>query len=101
MLVQSFINYIQFEKRYSQHTVRAYTDDLEQFFLFLKEDYGEMPVSDIKTTYIRTWLASLKEAGLTAKSLNRKIIELRKIDIVITRVLQVTEKRMMNDHNQC
>ncbi len=77
MLIQSFINYIQFEKRYSQHTVRAYKDDLEQFFLFLNEDYGETALGDIKTIYIRTWLAALKEGGMTAKSLNRKISTLK------------------------
>lgn len=77
MDIQPFINYIQFEKRYSQHTIRAYTDDLEQFSLFLNEDYGPMELPDIKVTYIRTWLASLKEQGLTTKSLNRKISTLK------------------------
>jgi integrase/recombinase XerC len=77
MDIQHFINYIQFEKRYSQHTIRAYTDDLLQFSLFLNEDYGNIELPDIKVTYIRTWLASLKEQGLTAKSLNRKISTLK------------------------
>ncbi len=77
MDIQPFINYIQFEKRYSQHTVRAYTDDLQQFFLFLDEDYGPTALPDVNVTYIRTWLASLKEQGLTSKSLNRKISTLK------------------------
>lgn len=77
MDIQPFIHYIQYEKRYSQHTVRAYTDDLQQFLLFLEEDYGPTPLPEIKVTFIRTWLASLKEQGLTAKSLNRKISTLK------------------------
>lgn len=77
MDIQPFVNYIQFEKRYSQHTVRAYTDDLQQFFLFLDEDYGPTALAGVNTTYIRTWLASLKKQGLTSKSLNRKISTLK------------------------
>jgi integrase/recombinase XerC len=78
MDILPFIHYIQFEKRYSQHTVRAYNDDLEQFFKFIEVSYGEeVKLPHIKVTFIRTWLASLKEQGLTAKSLNRKISTLK------------------------
>lgn len=71
--ISPFIQYLQFEKRYSQHTVIAYEEDLQQFFLFLEKTFGEMALADIKTTFIRTWLASLKDQKLTAKSINRKI----------------------------
>jgi integrase/recombinase XerC len=68
-----FIQYLQFEKRYSQHTIIAYQEDLQQFFLFLEKTFGETALAEIKTTFIRTWLASLKDQQLTAKSINRKI----------------------------
>lgn len=68
-----FIQYLQFEKRYSQHTIIAYQQDLNQFFLFLENTFGKTALADIKTTFIRTWLASLKDQQLTAKSINRKI----------------------------
>lgn len=73
-----FIDYLKFEKRYSQHTVRAYTDDLNQFFSFLYKNYGNtITVKDILTSYIRTWLANMKEEEMTGKTLNRKISTLK------------------------
>ena len=76
-LILSFINYLRFEKRYSQHTIRAYQDDLQQFLLFLDNQYGALAVEDIKAAFIRSWLASLKDAQLSAKSINRKISSLK------------------------
>lgn len=77
--VQSFINYLSFEKRYSPHTVTAYSKDLEQFFEFLKKkEYPVSPLADITTDYIRSWLAELmKEEKCTGKTVNRKISTLK------------------------
>ncbi len=72
-----FNNYLTSEKRYSQHTIRAYTDDLIQFNDFLCITYGNIDIDQIKATHIRTWLASLKEDALTAKTINRKISTLK------------------------
>jgi len=75
--ISSFIDYLKFEKRYSQHTIRAYTDDLDQFFCFITNNYDETDIGDIVASYIRTWLANLKNEGLTGKTLNRKISTLK------------------------
>ena len=32
---ESFLQYLQIEKRYSPHTVRSYLNDLDQFYSFL------------------------------------------------------------------
>lgn len=77
--ISPFIQYLQFEKRYSQHTIIAYQEDLNQFFLFLEKTFGETALGDIKTTFIRTWLASLKDQQLTAKSINRKISTIKSL----------------------
>jgi integrase/recombinase XerC len=74
---QPFIDYLKFEKRYSAHTIRAYTDDLEQFFCYLEITFGETPLSGISAAFIRSWLASLKEQKMTSKSINRKISSLK------------------------
>jgi integrase/recombinase XerC len=74
---QPFIDYLKFEKRYSAHTIRAYTDDLDQFFLFLEKTFGETAPPGISATFIRSWLASLKEQKITSKSINRKISSLK------------------------
>jgi integrase/recombinase XerC len=72
-----FIDYLKFEKRYSAHTVRAYRDDLDQFFAYLDATFGETTLFGISTPFIRSWLASLKEQKITSKSINRKISALK------------------------
>jgi integrase/recombinase XerC len=74
---QPFIDYLKFEKRYSSHTIRAYTDDLDQFFSYQEFTFGETPLSGISAPVIRSWLASLKELKITSKSINRKISSLK------------------------
>jgi integrase/recombinase XerC len=75
--IQSFVDYLKFEKRYSQHTIRSYEDDLHQFFEFLGSQFGVIPLPEITSSLVRSWLASLKEQKLTAKSINRKISSLK------------------------
>ncbi len=74
---QSFIDYLQFEKRYSDHTIRAYTDDLDQFFVFLESEFENISLQGISAPFIRSWLASLKERQMASKSINRKISSLK------------------------
>jgi len=76
-LVQPFIDYLKFEKRYSPHTVRSYQDDLIQFFQFLNKTFGDVSLNEIISSYVRSWLASLKEEELTARSINRKLSTLK------------------------
>lgn len=75
--IQSFLDYLKFEKRYSAFTIRAYQDDLQQFFSFINNQFGETRFPDISQTYVRSWMASLKEEGLSARSINRKISTLK------------------------
>ena len=75
--IQPFLNYLKFEKRYSHHTLLAYENDLLQFFEFVDKNYGETAISDLSSSIVRTWLASLKDASITSKSINRKISTLK------------------------
>lgn len=75
--ILSFLEYLKFEKRYSPHTIRSYQDDLAFFFDFLSATFGEVQLQDIKSTFIRSWLAKQKEEGASSKTLNRRISSLR------------------------
>ena len=75
--IQSFLDYLKFQKRYSRHTVTSYQTDLEAFFVFLKEQFDESSAERVKAAYVRTWLASLKSEGVTSKTINRKISSLK------------------------
>ena len=76
-LVQSFIDYLRFEKRFSVHTVKAYTDDLSQFFSYVHIQYEIENPEAISTLFIRSWMASLAEQEMNPRSINRKLSCLR------------------------
>lgn len=75
--IREFLDYLKFQKRYSPHTLTSYTNDLVSFFDFLQGQYGEMPITDIKPTFVRSWLAELKQGGMESKSIARKISGLK------------------------
>ena len=78
MFLERFIQYIQYEKRYSPHTVSAYHSDLDQFFKFLNQS-GETITHPSEITYqhIRSWMVEMM-SDKTSRSVNRKIATLRK-----------------------
>jgi integrase/recombinase XerC len=75
-MLDKFISYLQFEKRYSEHTVIAYKNDLSQFIAFaeLLEISG---FSSLRPAFIRSWIVELIENGCANKSVNRKLASLR------------------------
>lgn len=75
--LQSFLEYLKFEKRYSAHTIRSYQDDLMQFTQFSNNSFNTSSIVHSDHTIVRSWLADLKENGITAKSINRKISSLK------------------------
>jgi integrase/recombinase XerC len=75
--IQSFIDYLKFEKRYSVHTIRSYHDDLVQFFDYLETQFGTHKIKEISQSFVRSWLASLKDDDNTARTINRKISTLK------------------------
>ena len=90
-----FINYLKFEKRYAVHTLRAYNDDLQQFADYLNTQYGTMADAEIRPAFIRSWLAGLKDEGLSAKTLNRKISSLRSYFRFLLKKQHITQNPLM------
>jgi integrase/recombinase XerC len=76
MLVDSFLTYIAHEKRYSRHTVLAYTTDLQQFRDFIAQTY-ELPIEEAKYIHIRDYIATLMDGKVGANSIVRKLSTLR------------------------
>ena len=75
MFLEQFIKYLTFEKRYSQHTVIAYKNDLIQFQQHLTFLETEIQLANHQN--IRSWIIDLMDNSLDAKSINRKISTLR------------------------
>ncbi len=74
---QNFLKYLKFEKRYSQHTIAAYENDLASFFQFLTSQYDSPELSQITSGFVRSWLAEMRSEKISAKTLNRKISTLK------------------------
>ncbi len=75
--ITAFLDSLQYEKRYSPNTVSSYRNDLMQFFDFLEIQFDHPALTDISSAMARTWMASLKDAGIGAKSINRKLSALK------------------------
>jgi integrase/recombinase XerC len=75
--IQPFLDYLKYEKRYSQHTIISYQTDLVDFWSFMDKDYGGLGLKEITHSFIRSWLAGLKEQKLSSRTINRKISSLR------------------------
>lgn len=73
----SFLRYIEFEKRYSKHTVIAYETDLIQFSDYLIQVYQIDQPQNIKSSFVRSWLVQLVQQGVEPRSINRKISTLK------------------------
>jgi integrase/recombinase XerC len=72
-----YFSYLQFEKRYSPHTVVSYKNDIDQFFQFLKIQFGHVTLTEVSSPYIKSWLASLHEERISPVSINRKVSSVR------------------------
>ena len=75
--LQPFIDFLRYQKRFSEHTVTAYENDLIDFFDHITLQFGNTALKSITQVYVRDWLASLKDDGLASRSVKRKISSLR------------------------
>ncbi len=75
--MEAFLNYLQYEKRVSPHTVKAYRTDLEQFAAYLQKEFGENDIRKVDSADVRAWMMQLMEGGDSPRSVNRKISALR------------------------
>jgi integrase/recombinase XerC len=76
-MTNSFFKYLQYEKRYSSHTLVSYKNDLDQLQRFLAARYPETLVEEVNHAILRDWIVTLSEEGLGENSINRKLVTLR------------------------
>ena len=63
MLVESFLEYIRYEKNLSTHTVLSYRNDLFQFKKFLETERDGIEIQKVTSDCIREWVVLLSEGG--------------------------------------
>ncbi|WP_423129021.1 tyrosine-type recombinase/integrase [Gaoshiqia sp. Z1-71] len=74
---ESFLKYLRFEKRCSDHTVVAYKKDLDQFEEFLFRTVGDFDILKVNSKMVRNWIVSLMEEGHASKTVTRKVTALK------------------------
>jgi integrase/recombinase XerC len=76
-----FIEYLQYERNYSVHTVNAYANDLLQFTSFIDErevlDGESFGLERIDSDIVRLWMMKLMKQPLSSASVNRKLSALQ------------------------
>ncbi len=77
MYSEDFIKYLQFEKRYSNHTVRAYRNDLNQFFDHVQQNCDTEDIKSITHKEVRSWIAECVDHNISERTINRKISTLQ------------------------
>jgi integrase/recombinase XerC len=75
--LESFLSYIEYERRYSKHTIESYKNDLEQFFYYLKTEYQKEEIELANHLEIRSWIVQMMEAEISPRSINRKLSTLK------------------------
>lgn len=77
MSLPTFKDYLNHEKKYSAHTVKAYLKDLEVFSLFVNQNFETDNLLQIDYVMIRNWIVEMSENGVSNRSINRKISSLK------------------------
>ncbi|MER2999539.1 tyrosine-type recombinase/integrase [Pontibacter populi] len=75
--MELFFKYLEYEKRYSPHTLTSYHTDLGQFSGYLLQTYEITDPAEADHTIIRSWILSLVQQNIQPRSINRKIACLR------------------------
>lgn len=76
MKVDSFLQYLEFEKRFSSNTILAYRNDLEQFLRFINHEF-DLNSLETRHTHVRSWVIELLALGVAPRSIRRKLSTLK------------------------
>ena len=75
--LQSHIEYLEKEKKYSPLTVKAYYNDIVSFQLFLNESHDSCKLEEVNYPLIRSWIVQLSDSEIAPTSINRKMASLK------------------------
>ena len=75
--LKPFENYLQLEKKYSIHTVKAYVNDILFFQEFIVINFDNEILENVNYSLIRSWIVALVDSGISNSSVNRKIQSLK------------------------
>ena len=71
----TFLTFLKEEKRYSEHTLIAYSKDLSQFNTYLVD--LDLTSTKVTKSNIRSWIVNLSSIGITENSIARKLATIK------------------------
>lgn len=94
MLITSFIEYLDLEKKYAANTLTFYQKDLKEFQVFMANEFDLEDLSQVHYGLIRSWIVSLVDKGLNNKSINRKLSSLKSFYKFLLKTAVIDENPM-------
>ena len=91
MPFKPFTDYLLLEKKYSSHTVAAYTKDIERFFDFVSKEYDLISLLTVNYSMVRSWIVYLVDTGISNSSINRKISSLKTYYKFLLKTKQISQ----------
>ncbi len=89
MMLEKFLEYLQFEKRYSPHTITSYKKDLEDFSHFYLRTESSEDISKADKKIIRNFIVDLSENNISKRSINRKLSSLRSFYLFLLKIGEI------------
>lgn len=77
LLTDSFLDYLLYERNYSEGTVKYYRADILELQEFGEELLGDLTPSDVDAELVREWIAFLMDRGCASSTINRKLSSIR------------------------
>ncbi|NML68311.1 tyrosine-type recombinase/integrase [Chryseobacterium sp. RP-3-3] len=88
-MLNKYLEYLQFEKRYSPHTVTSYKKDLEDFSHFYLKTEASEDISRADKKVIRNFIVELSENNISKRSINRKLSSLRSFYLFLLKIGEI------------
>lgn len=89
MMLEKFLEYLQFEKRYSPHTITSYKKDLEDFSHFFLRTESSDNLTKADKKIIRNFIVELSENEISKRSINRKLSSLRSFYLFLLKIGEI------------
>jgi len=88
-MLDKYLEYLQFEKRYSPHTITSYRKDLEDFSHFYLKTEASEDISKADKKVIRNFIVELSENNISKRSINRKLSSLRSFYLFLLKLGEI------------
>lgn len=77
MTVEAFLDYLRYERNYSERTIGEYGDDLRFFEDYCRRLEGSPRWEDVDADMVRGWMEEMMDRGQKATSVRRRLSALR------------------------